>query len=306
MHQSTGENTTSTASLQARIAEVFLRKVSYSLLNPKVPIPVQRQLVNLLRFAPTPRSVSCKPWKQGREGSEVHTPKYLSSPDRAVLYFHGGGFTICSPATHRALISRLAQESGLKTFASSYRLAPEHQYPAPLEDGQAAFEALIAQGYKPANIVIGGDSAGACLTLGLVQRLRESGKPLPGGLVLISPAGDMSFTQLPLPNNDAVLPSAWVRHIRWDYLSEEQWSDPQASPALADFTGFPPVLMQSSSVELLANDAKRLAQAMQRDGVQLQWQEEHGLWHDFQTQAGLVPEADAAISRLGQFIRNLA
>lgn len=293
------------ASLQARVTEVVLRNIMHRVLNPRVPIPVQRKLVGVMRFAPTPRGISIAPWAQAREGSEVHTPKRLLDKEKAVLYFHGGGFTICSPATHRALVSRIALESGVKTFAAAYRLAPEHQFPAPLEDCEAAFDALIEQGYSPSNIVVGGDSAGGCLTLGLVQRLLASGKPVPGGLVLISPAGDMSFTQLPLPNNDAVLTSAWIKHNRWDYLTEAEWAEPQASPALASFKDFPPVFMQSSSVELLANDARRIAEAMHRDGVPFEWEEVPGLWHDFQMQAGLVPEADKAIARIGQFIQNL-
>lgn len=290
----------------ARVTEVLFRNTMRRLMHPKVPLSVQRRVSDITRWMPTPKDVTIEPFEfQGVKG-ELHTPKSVVDAEKVLLYFHGGGYTLCSPATHRTMIAHIAREAGVITYAAQYRLAPEHRYPAQIEDAVAAFDMVLAQGYTHDQIVIGGDSAGGNLTLALTQALRDRGDRMPKGLVLISPAADLSFNNVPQPNSDALLPIEWVKHIRWGHMDDSVWlNDPKASPILANFTGFPPVLMQSSSVELLANDAKALAELFKRDGVLCDWQEAQGLWHDYQLQAGTVPEATEAVQRIGQFIHNL-
>lgn len=293
-------------SLRAKIVDKVLRATFRPLMHPRVPVALQRALANSMQYGPKPRAVVVNPWKGGREGSELHTPKILRSDEKVILYFHGGGFTIGSPAGHRALIARIAHEAGLKTYAASYRLGPEAMFPAPQQDGLAAFEALIKAGYKAKNILVAGDSAGGNLSIGVTQQILKKGEQAPGALILISPVVDFTFSQTPSPVDDTLLPELWARENRWLYLTEEQTKDPLASPIFGDFKGFPPVFIQSSSVEFLANDSKRLAEALVESGVPVTWEEEQGLWHDYQLHAGVVPEATAAVQRIGQYIHSIS
>lgn len=292
-------------SLRAKVVDRVLRATFRPLMHPKVPVALQRALANSMQYGPKPGGVKVKPWSLGRPGSEVHIPNVLRSDEKVILYFHGGGFTIGSPAGHRALVARVAYESGLKTFAASYRLSPEAMFPAPQEDGLAAFNALLQEGYKAQNIIIAGDSAGGNLSIGVTKQILEQGGRAPAALVLISPVVDFTFSKTPYPVDDTLLPELWARENRWLYLTEAQTRNPLASPIFGDFEGFPPVFIQSSSVEFLANDSKRLAHALDKDGVNVTWEEEQGLWHDFQLQAGVVPESTAAVQRMGQFIQSL-
>lgn len=292
-------------SLQARIMERTLRLTMRPLMSPKVPLGVQRFATSLLRFSPRPSHVRLEPYAVPGLVGEKHTPDSLGNSQFAILYFHGGGYVMGSPASHRNLGARIAAAAQLPVYMASYRLAPEHSYPSQLEDAERAFLALMGQGYKPEHILIGGDSAGGNLTLALALHLRETGVGMPAGLILISPWTDATFTQVPNPNNDALLPLDWAEDSRPRFASDAQMSDPKVSPALADFAGFPPTLVQSASVELLANDAARLVEAMTNAGVNVQWQEDQGLWHDYQLNAGTVPEATDAVRRIGVFAKSI-
>lgn len=287
----------------ARLTEKLLRQTMRRLMHPRVPVAVQRFATDALRFHPRPGNVTTQAFAAPGLVGEKHTPDHLSDTQHAVLYFHGGGYIMGSPASHRNLGARIAAQARQTVYMASYRLAPEHPYPAALEDAERAYLTLLGMGYQPAHITVGGDSAGGNLSLALVQQLRDSGVALPGRLVLISPWTDATFEQAPNPNDDALLPRPWVLHIRPGFVTESQLDDPKVSPVLADFKGFPPTLVQSSSVELLSNDAARLVHAMQQAGVEVQWQEDAGLWHDYQLTAGVVPEATAAVQRIGEYIR---
>lgn len=292
-------------SIQARVMERTLRLTMRPLMSPNVPLPIQRFATNLLRFSPRPRNVSLETYAVPGLVGEKHTPDCLANSQYAILYFHGGGYVMGSPASHRNLGARIAAAAQLPVYMASYRLAPEHSYPSQLEDAERAFLALMGQGYKPEHILIGGDSAGGNLTLALALQLRETGVGMPAGLILISPWTDASFTQLPSPNNDALLPLDWAEFSRPRFATDAQMMDPKVSPALAEFSGFPPTLVQSAGVELLANDAARLVQEMKNAGVDVEWQEDQGLWHDYQLNAGTVPEATDAVRRIGVFAKAL-
>lgn len=290
-------------SIQARIVERALRLTMRPLMSPKVPLGVQRFATNLLRFSPRPGNVSLESYAVPGFVGEKHTPDHLFNSRYAILYFHGGGYVMGSPASHRNLGARIASAAQLPVYMPSYRLAPEHSYPCQLEDAERAFLALMGQGYKPEHILIGGDSAGGNLTLALALQLRETGVGMPAGLILISPWTDATFDQVPSPNNDALLPLDWAADSRPRFASDAQITDPKVSPVLADYKDFPPTLVQSASVELLANDAARLVECMKNAGVRVEWQEDQGLWHDYQLNAGTVPEATDAVRRIGVFAK---
>ena len=234
---------------------------------------------------------------------ECHTPISGVASPQTILFLHGGGYSVCSPQSHRGLTKRLALACQCRVFVPSYRLAPEHPYPAQLLDAQAAFAALQAQGVAAENTIVVGDSAGAHLSLTLALSRRDAGLPLPRALVLISPWVDVSLQYLPVEANDALLSPAWMAQVRDAYVTSAQWEEPMVSPIHSQLQGLPPVLIQSSSVEQLAKDAKRLERAMSEANVEVIWQRWVGLWHDFQLHAGLVPEATEALGQIASFVR---
>src|SRR6266849_10180075 len=157
--------------------------------NPNASIEKRRAGMERIRER-VATDVSCEPVNAGGVPAE-----WIAAPgagqDRVILYLHGGGYVIGSINTHRAMIARIARASNARALAIDYRLAPEHPFPAAVEDATAAYKWLLAQGYKPAKIVIAGDSAGGGLTLAALVALRDSGQPMPAGAVPISPWTDL-------------------------------------------------------------------------------------------------------------------
>lgn len=291
------------SSPQAFVAERLFRFFMRPIMHSRVPAGVQRLATDLMRFHPRPSEVKTDAFTLYGFTGERHQPQRRTDPRWAMLFLHGGGYLMGSPASHRNIASRLASSAGINVYVPQYRLAPENPYPAQLDDAEAAFMALLGMGFDASKIVVGGDSAGGNLTLALAQRLRDRGVTLPAALVLISPWTDATLSQLPEHDSDALLPKAWTRSIRPGFVSDALLSDPKVSPVLADFSAFPPTLIQSASAELLANDAQRLHQAMNNAGVAVTWTEYPGLWHDFQLIAGSVPEATQAVAEIGEFIK---
>lgn len=216
-----------------------------------------------------------------------------------ILYIPGGGFTIGSPRTHRALVGHLAQAAGLRAVAIPYRLAPEHSFPAARDDCIAAYRHLLDAGERV--VAICGDSAGGCLTLQVAQHARDANWPLPQALGLIAPVADLSgdiaarFAQAP---DEILIPSDWPRRIQPAYLPHHDPASAEVSPLLGNLRGLPPTMIQFAEEEALAQDAHRLANAM--DTVTCDpWR---GLPHVWHLHAGLSPAANAALARLGQFL----
>lgn len=221
------------------------------------------------------------------------------------LYLHGGAYLIGSPATHRAITAALAKRGKLAVCALDYRLAPEHRYPAALEDSVAAYQALLAEGYRAEQITIGGDSAGGNLALITALRLQQLGLPAPRALVCFSPVTDFSLRQLHTPPaGDPLLNPAWLEQAVKLYCpADMQPQDPRLSPLYADLSGLPPTLIQVGSDELLLNDSLRFAERAKAAGVKLQLQVYPGLWHVFQAHVGLLHAADFAMARVIDFLR---
>jgi monoterpene epsilon-lactone hydrolase len=219
--------------------------------------------------------------------SEFITPKNVDRA-HAILYLHGGGYTICSPATHRNLAGRIAKASQAFTLVPDYRLAPEHPFPAALDDALACWDWLLAQGYEERNISIGGDSAGGGLALALVFKLRDAGRPLPSSIVLLSP-----WVNLTITGDYARL-----------YLPEGNLRDPLVSPLFGDLRGLPPILIHVGGDDFLLQDAIELEAKLRTEGSRAELKKWEGLWHVFQAFAPFFPEAGQSITRIGQFIRN--
>jgi epsilon-lactone hydrolase len=225
---------------------------------------------------------------------------------RCILYLHGGAYIAMSARTHRAITSRLATWSGARLFALDYRLAPEHPFPAALDDAMAAYRALLAAGIEPSHIALAGDSAGGGLALALLLALRDAPEPLPAAAVLFSPWTDLAATGNSITENneaDPLLFGAWVAAGATHYLGATPADHPLVSPVYADLTGLPPLLIQVSDSEVLLDDSRRVAENAIRAGVKATLRISSGTPHGWQIFATILPEARAALREAAAFIR---
>lgn len=285
----------------AGLHRALLRALIKPVFSPRWSIRFQRAWLETLArtTAPVPRSVTVSTGEAGGVPGEWFQPRSDEAPAGTVLYLHGGAYCIGSAATHRALTGRLARASGLPVFSANYRLAPEHPHPAALQDALAAFRALAARG----PVVIGGDSAGGGLALATALALRDAGGPQPAALLLLSPWADQVIPD-PLPPpvpGEAMLSPAWAEACSAHYRGATPADDPAISPIRADLRGLPPTLIQAGTDELLHDQALDLHRALRAAGVTARCDITRGRWHVFQLQAGLLPSADDAITRLASF-----
>lgn len=223
-------------------------------------------------------------------------------PHSAVLYLHGGGFYFGSPATHRALAAELSHASGSAVIAPDYRLAPEHPFPAALDDAIHAYHTLLARGMSPQSIVVAGDSAGGGLALAMMLALRDLGDPLPGGALLFSPWVDLASTGSACSGGPGMSIVAMETAARM-YLSDANRFDPQVSPLRGYLEGLPPVHIHVSSAEALYGQSVDLEKRLRRANVPVElyvWESMPHAWHCF---APLLPEARAALDVAGSFVR---
>jgi len=222
--------------------------------------------------------------------------------DGVVLYLHGGAFIAETPMFHGAMLGRICRESRCRGLMPSYRLAPEHRYPAALDDCMAAYRWLLAQGHEAARIVVAGDSAGGNLTLALLLRLRDEGLPLPAGAVALSPVTDLTFSGESIQRNDGVddmFSADGMDGLVPVYLADRALrTHPHVSPVFGDFAGLPPLLVIVGSTELLLDDSVRVAQRWPQATL-LVWD---GMPHVF-VGFDFLPEAREATQRIGRFVR---
>jgi acetyl esterase/lipase len=213
--------------------------------------PLPRRLRSVLRVRPD---------HVGGVAGEWHQRIDSTLRDRCtLLYFHGGGYLAGSVATHREWVARLTWAVGCRSFVPNYRLAPEHQFPAALDDACAVYLALLADGIPPDEILIAGDSAGGGLSAALLLRLRDEGHPLPVGAVLFSPYTDLEHTGASILANATTdyLPLGRIRP-NTPYLGDHDPKDPYASPMYGDYAGIPPLLVFAGGREMIRDDATRL------------------------------------------------
>lgn len=221
-----------------------------------------------------------------------------------LLYLHGGGYVIGSINTHRALVAKLSATSGTRALSVDYRLAPEHPFPAAVDDAVAAYRWLLANGAQPETTVIAGDSAGGGLTIATLVALRDAGEPLPAAGVALSPWVDLEGTGNSMSANsgaDPIVQKDGLQGMAQAYLAGADPRTPLAAPLYADLAGLPPLLIQVGTAETLLDDATRIAAKAKTAGVDVMlepWQDMIHVWQLFP-----VPEADAAIEQIGQFIR---
>jgi len=225
--------------------------------------------------------------------------------DAALLYLHGGGYCIGSPNTHRGLAAALARTTRLPVLLIDYRLAPEHPHPAAVEDATRAYEFLLGAGIPPDRIGFAGDSAGGGLTFATLCSVRDRGLPRPAAAVAISPWTDLecnSETVASRADVDPMCTEVGLKRMADWFLAGQDARDPLASPLHADLAGLPPILVHVGDHEVLLDDSRRIAARAAEAGVDVTlevWPEMVHVWHVF---VGLVPESDAAVSRVGEFL----
>jgi acetyl esterase/lipase len=225
---------------------------------------------------------------------------------RALFYIHGGGWVAGSPAIYRSITWRLAKEIGIPVFAVDYRLAPEHPYPAGLNDCVAAYRGLLDKGINASNIIVGGDSAGGNLTLALALRLRDEGLPLPAALICLSPATDMTSGGASATTNaeaDTFFVPEMMATVQPRYFPDDDPKNPYISPLFGDMTGLPPTLFHVGNTEMLLDDSTRMAKKMEAAGIDVTlevWPKVFHVWH---LMADQLPEARKAISGIASFAR---
>ncbi|WP_027815651.1 alpha/beta hydrolase [Paraburkholderia bannensis] len=230
---------------------------------------------------------------------------------RTVLYLHGGGYYFCSPKTHRAITYGLATRAQADVFSLDYRLAPEHPFPAALDDALAAYRRLLADGVRADSLVIAGDSAGGGLALATLVALRDAGDKLPAGALLYSPWTDLAVTGASIRENDGRDPmfcgDVFAR-VAALYLGEAgvaRATDPYVSPLYADFHGLPPLFMLAGSTETLLDDTRRVADRARAAGVQVDCKIARGLPHIWPIYAPFMPEARRSLDDSARFVQRV-
>ena len=221
------------------------------------------------------------------------------------LYFHGGGYAIGSPASHRHLVGALAAASRTRAFALDYRRAPEHPFPAAVDDALAGYRGLLDVGIAPGSIVLGGDSAGGGLTVATLIAIRDRGLALPAAAVCISPWTDLTNeaeSYRTLAERD---PLVFQEDIdRWGaaYLAGADPRTPLASPLHADLSGLPPLLIQVGSEEVLLDDSRGLAARCEAAGVEATLEVWDGMIHVWHWFGEYLDEAGSAVRRVGEYV----
>lgn len=257
---------------------------------------------------PTPPDV-----KVERVNAPVAPAEWLrppsAEPGRVVLYLHGGGYVIGSPRSHRHLAAAIASAAGASALLLDYRLAPEHPYPAAVDDATAAYRWLLDQAIAPARIVIAGDSAGGGLTVATLLALREAGVPLPAGGVCISPWVDLTCGGASYATKaaaDPIVRRDGVEQMARDYLGATPPRTPLASPLFADLRGLPPLLIHVGSDEVLLDDAVQLAERSRAAGVDASLEVYERMIHVWHWFLPMLDEAQTAVDAIGRFVRTRA
>ena len=223
--------------------------------------------------------------------------------DQVIFYVHGGGYVSGTLQDHRSIVGKVAKNCGVRIFLFDYRLAPEHPYPAALDDALAAYRCLLAQGYTSDNVIMMGESAGGGLCLATLLAVRDAGLPLPAGAIALSPWTDLKCTGTSYQTKAGVCLSPFGS---WQVFSQYYAGDhdpglPGISPLYGDLHGLPPLLIQVGEDEVLRDDAVRFAEKAQAAGVDVTLRVDQGMVHCYPLMAPLFPEASAAMDEICAF-----
>jgi epsilon-lactone hydrolase len=286
------------------VLRLGLRQLGRRCLDPSLPWPVQRiRFDQFTRTSLLPRGTTIAKQAIGGVPADVVSARAPGS-QRTVIHFHGGGYCVGSARIARSWAAHLSAQAGCRVVLPEYRLAPEHPYPAALEDARAVMRELSGQ-TKPGLVVVSGDSAGAGLALALVLSMRDEGQQLPAGCVLLSPWLDLGRDRRAIPRlvrRDVLLSPGWLDACARAYADPSNWADRSVSPLRAAHSGLPPLLIQAGTDELVAPDAELLAASASAAGVDVTYTRWPRMWHDFVLQPGLLAAADSALAQAAWFV----
>jgi len=276
--------------------------------KPKPPDPtpelLRERFDKLADFLPSPDDLqSEKVTANGVSGEFISAPG--ADAARCIYYLHGGGYVIGSVNTHKVLAYDLSKASGARVLSMDYRLAPEHPFPAGLEDAVAGYQWLLESGVKPEHVAIAGDSAGGGLTVATLLALRDRGIALPAAAVCFSPWVDLLGEGESMTSRAEVDPMVQKEALLWYtdlYMAGGDPKDPLASPLYADLSGLPPTLIQVGDAETLLDDSTRLEAKMKATGVSVELEVWDRMIHVWQLFAPILSEGREAVAKAGAFI----
>jgi monoterpene epsilon-lactone hydrolase len=253
---------------------------------------------------PIASDIDVKPLAIGTVAAQLLRPP-LADDDRALLYLHGGGYVFGSLQSHGGMVAEIARAARCGALQLDYRRAPEHPFPAAVEDARSAYLFLLEDGYRPDRIALVGDSAGGGLVLATLVALKQIGAELPGAAVCISPwvdmlaSGESYETRLEI---DPLVQRKVVDEVTRLYLNGQDPRTPTASPLYADLAGLPPLMIQVGEREILFSDAKMLAQKAREAGIEVQFEEWSDMFHVWHLHYRSLSDGREAIGRIGKFV----
>ena len=293
-------------SLRSYVCRLMVKYWIAKKLNAEKTVPEQRAAFEFIgKLSMLPFKTKIKPVDVDTVSAQwISVGNFVE--DCVVLYLHGGGYNIGSPYTHRDLAARISKASGARTLLIDYRLAPEHPYPAAVDDAVTAYRWLLENGYSPQNIAVSGDSAGGGLTIATLVSLRDAGEPMPAAAVCLSAWTDLGGTGESIQSrlqSDPLLTPDWLQLLAKNYIRNNDPRTPLISPIYADLHDLPPILIQVGSDEILLSDSSRLAERALDAGVDITLDVWQGMWHNWHFFAALMPEAKQSIQQIGIYIR---
>ncbi|MCC6694997.1 MAG: alpha/beta hydrolase [Candidatus Hydrogenedentes bacterium] len=287
--------------LQSLIAMARARSV-----DPNASVAERRELFErAVAMFPLPPDVKVQPVNAGGVPSEwLSTPGF--DPSAVLLFFHGGGYNIGSLNTHRHLAADLARAGGVRALSVGYHLAPEHPFPAAVDDAVTAYRWLLSNGVPPQHIILSGDSGGGGLALAALLKLKDDGDTLPAAAVCLSPWTDLANTGDSITQKaaeDPLLTPDELYSYAAAYLGDADPKNPLASPLYGDLRGLPPLLIHVGTAEILLDDSLRFAERARSAGVSVTLTVEEDLVHVWHYFAQLIPEGEKSLKEVGAFIR---
>jgi epsilon-lactone hydrolase len=293
-------------SIESRILAASSRLLIKRVMDaPTFDVVALRRAMNSRRLLPAflPRGVRIEPSREPKLPGEWHLPTD-AAPRRTILHLHGGGYVAGTPKAFRSFAAWLAVRARARVLVLDYRLAPEHPFPAGLDDAVGAIRALQALGTDARSLGIVGDSAGGGLTLAALLALRDAGDPLPAAAALISPFVDLAFTGESVRTNAARDSMLSARHkvaFARAYAPSHAAEHPLVSPLYADLKGLPSLLIHASDSEILFDDARRVAEKARAAGVAVEFTVFRELLHDWHASVPLTPESRHAVKGVGAY-----
>jgi len=288
-----------------RLGAIYAEWTEEFVANPEMSLRLMRWVFeDWQRATAEPEDVTYKSTELGGVPGILVTP-LAADPTQVLVFLHGGGFALGSSASHRKLAGHVARACGATAFVADFRRAPEHPYPAQIEDTAAVFDALVRDGIRPADITFIGDSAGASIAIATTLRMQRDGSRTPGLVMAISPWLDMENTGETLVSNndtDFLITREGLQGNIDRYLSGgADPTDPLVNPLYADLTGFPPLYITAADIESLSADATRLHALGQDAGVAVTFDVAPGHQHVFPLQAGHLAAADSSIATMADW-----